>query len=172
MEKHFSKIIGMPVVGADYIRALCSVKDIIIDPENGKVIAFLVDSRRNLVVCPMDILSMKHGVWIKNEQDIINSDDVLRVGKVLKEYGSLIRKKVVTENGKVLGKVIDFSIDDKFLVLAKLYTSKSILGIIQYDGRVVPSKHIISIEKDQITVKNDSGEVLAAEKSKAVSEAA
>jgi len=168
MEKFFSKIIGMPVIAVDYMQPISVVRDILIDPDNGKVIAFVVDSKKGLVVSPIDIISLKHGVWIKDEGDIAESSDILRVSKVLGEYGSLFGKKVITEDGKMIGKIVDFSIDDKFLSLLKIYTSKTILGILQYDSRVIPSKNIVMIEKSQVTVKSDDGKMIVAEKAKEV----
>lgn len=155
MERLYSKIVGMPVFVSDSPRPVHAVEDLVLDPVNGKVIAFVVG--RGLVVIPMDVLSIRHGVLIRNSGDVIDASDVLRVKEIIDKNMEIVGKKVFTESGKSLGRVVDLAIDDKSLILNKIYTARVILGIVHHDSRIIPSKNIIEVLPDKIIVKNDSG---------------
>lgn len=170
MERLYSKICGLPVFAADSLRPICSVIDLVIDPNSGKVLAFLVDARKWLVVAPIDITAIKHGVFIHDYEDIIPAEDILRVKEVLNKYGSLYKKKVVTESGVKIGKIFDYVVDDfgggnsgngphgqlvGALSLKKIYTAKNLLGIAQFDGRIIMAANIIEVMPDRVIVKDD-----------------
>lgn len=164
MDRLYSKIIGMPVFVQDSPRPLYSVQDLIIDPANGKVVALLVDSRKRLVVASIDIIAIKHGVLVRSAEDIVKSDEILRVAAVIRDFGSLHGKKVFTENGKAIGKVVDIAVSDLALVVSKIITAKSLLGVVQYDGRIIPTSEIIEMKKDKVIVRDDVITVRAKEK--------
>lgn len=155
MEYAYSKIVGLPVFEAENMRPKFLIEDIIIDNETGKIVAFLADGKRNLVITPHDILAIKHGVWIKDASDLGTVDDILRVSKIVEDFGGFLNKKVITESGKVLGKVVDMYFDSQITQLTKLYVAKNILGFIQYDSRILPMKNVIEAGKDAIIVKDD-----------------
>lgn len=165
MDRLYSKIIGLPVFIQDSIRPVSSVHDLVIDPTNGKIVAFLIDSRKKLVVSPMDIVSIKNGIFVRSSEDIIKSDEILRVDSIMREFGSLHDKKVFTENGKHIGKVVDFYVNPSSLVVGKIITAKSLLGIAQYDGRIIPASEIIEMKKDRVIVRDDVIAVREKEKS-------
>ena len=70
MEYEYSKIIGLPVFEADTARPVFLINDVIIDPNNGRIIAFLTHGKQKLVVTPHDILAIKHGIWIRDAGDL------------------------------------------------------------------------------------------------------
>lgn len=164
MEILYSKIIGTPVYETDGLRPVLLVQDIIIDPENGKLLAFVVDEKSGLIVCPVDVIAVKHGIVIRSEDDLGHIDDVLRVKTVAEGVGSFFKKPVVTESGKTIGEVIDMALDEKFLVLTKLYTAKVFLGIVQSDSRIISAKNIIEVTGEKIVVKDDEGVEMAEER--------
>jgi len=155
MEYAYSKIIGLPVFEAENMRPVFLVKDVIVDPESGRIVAFLADEKRNIVITPHDILAIKHGLWIRDVDDLCTVEDVLRVDKIVNDFGSFFMKKVVTESGKMLGKVVDMYFDSQIVQLNKIQIAKNILGFIQYDARILPVKNIIETTKDAIIVKDD-----------------
>lgn len=154
MERYFSKIIGTPVYD-EGIRPITSVKDLVIDPENGKVVALVVNLSRNLVVAPMDIVSWYEGIKINSSDDIVEGDDILRVQSIQQRGIRIFRNKVETKDGKYLGKVFDYGLEPKSLILSKLFVAKDILGLLRYDSRVIGYNSILEILPDKIVVKSD-----------------
>jgi len=155
MERFYSKILGTAVVYDDALRPITSIKDIVIDPENGKVIAFVVNLSRKLVISPIDIESWHDSIKVHSEEVIIGGDEILRVQEVMKRGIHIFGSMVVTKTGDYLGKVNDFSIDSNSLGLLKIYAAKDILGLIKYDSRVISYKNIIEILPHKIVVREN-----------------
>lgn len=158
MEKFFTKIIGTPVYD-DSSMPLTTIKDVLMDPENGKVLAFIVDVGKKSVIVPRDVESWQEAIKIHYSDVIIDGRDVLRVDEALKMNVPVFHNKVFAKNGKYLGTVNDFSINTEFMVLDKLYVSRGFLGLVRFESRIIPFNNILEILPDKIIVKNDVGEV-------------
>ena len=160
----------MDVFVPESVRPAHTVQDLVIEPTNGRVIALVVNARRGLIIVPQDILGIKQGVYIRNIDDVIEAEEVLRVTAVMKDYEPLIGKKVVVksdgsgenedgdDNGVVIGRINDFVIDGKGLFVKKFYTSKSVLGMFHFDNRIISADSIVEILPDRVIVK-DNGKV-------------
>ncbi len=159
MDSFYTKIVGTPVLEDDNIRALTTVKSLVLDPESGKILAFVVDENRNLIITPMDVISWHDVLHIRNRDSIIHGDDVLRVQTVQKSGEKIFGNKVETKDGKFLGTVMDYSIDSNAMILKKLFVAKGILGLLRYDSRVISAKNILEILPDKIVVKGDLGTI-------------
>ena len=159
MDRFYTKIVGLPVVEDDSLRALTTVKDLIIDPEKGKVLAFVVDAGKNLIIMPMDIISWHDVLHINNRDSIIPGDDIFRVQTVQKNGAKVFGNRVETKDGKYLGNVVDYAIDNQLMILKRLFVAKGFLGLVRYDSRVIASKNILEILPEKIIVKDDAGTV-------------
>lgn len=111
----------------------------------------------------MDVISWHDVLHICNRDSIIHGDDVLRVQTVQKSGGKIFGNKVETKDGKYLGKVMDYVIDDHLMVLKQLFVAKGLLGLVRYDSRIISAKNILEILPDKIVVKDDLGTVKVAE---------
>ncbi len=170
MERFYSKISGTPVMEDDAMRPLTTIKDVLIDSETGKVIAFIVNLSKNLIITPMDILSWHDAIHVHDRDSIIEGNEVLRVENVQKSGTRVIHNRVETKDGKYLGKVVDFSIDSHSMDLKKLYVAKGFLGLFRYESRIIPAKNIIEILPEKIVVKEDLAVIKQEEKEKIVME--
>ena len=153
MERSYSKIIGTAVFN-DSTRPITSVKDLIIDPETGKILAFVVNINKKMIVTPMDILSWQENIKVHNGEAVINANEVLRVENVLNNQINILKNKVYTKNGEYLGKVIDYTVDNQSYLLKNLFVSKGFLGLIRYQSRIIPYKNIIEIKREKIVAKD------------------
>lgn len=169
MERLFTNIIGTPVVDDDFKRPIAIVRDVIMDPERGCLVALVVDVSRNLVIAPMDILAWGDRIRIPAHDAIVEGGEIFRVAEVQKMGIKIFHNKVMTRKKEYIGNVIDFSIDSQDLKLKKLYTSKNILGLVRYDSRIIPARNIEEILPHKIIVKRNVQPVY--EKSRAVEEA-
>ncbi len=157
MEKLYTKILNTPIREDDEVRPITTVKDLIVDPENGVVVGVVVNQNAKLIVAPHDILSFGDTIFVHGREAIVQIEDVLRADTVFKKGLKIFHNKVVTESGKELGIVADFSIDTKSLILQKIFVAKSIFGILHYDQRIIPAKNIVEIKAEKIIVKDDLG---------------
>jgi uncharacterized protein YrrD len=171
MERLYSKILGTPVAIEGSNRPLHTVKDLILDPDRGDLLAFVVDINKNLIVMPSDVLHWSAALVINGMDAIIEAEDVIRVNSVLEDGRGYIESKVETESGEHLGKVFDLTIDDKNDKIRNLYVAKGFLGLVRYQARIIPVDQIIEILEDKIMVK-DSLQLIKDQESIAVQDAA
>lgn len=155
MEKFYSNIIGTPIGEHDSRTSFAAVKDVVMDSENGKILAFIVDVRRNLIVTPSDVVFWTDRILIHGQESIIEASEVLRVINVQKKNVHIQKSRVETESGKFLGSVIDFSVGNKDFILKKIFVAKGFLGLFHYENRIIPWKNIIEILPSKIIVKDD-----------------
>ncbi|MEK7524109.1 MAG: PRC-barrel domain-containing protein [Patescibacteria group bacterium] len=170
MLKLYSQLIGCPVFDDDVSRTpVTLVQDLIIDPETGKVLAFLVKNRQ--IIVPADVERLgSSSLTIADSDRIIPMEDVLRVHEVFKKQISLIGSKVVGQPSKMqLGRVFDYEIDTVTMALTTIHCSK-IFFFFHIQDKIFSYRRILRISKDEITVK-DSQEILAKEKVISPSEA-
>ncbi|MEK9132983.1 MAG: PRC-barrel domain-containing protein, partial [Patescibacteria group bacterium] len=151
----YSEFIGMPVFSEYSSSPLALIKDAIIDPENGKLLALLV--KNNHIIVPMDIeRSTTSAIFIADNDRILPVDDVLRVKMVLSRHISIPSAKVITEkNHEYLGRVTDFEIDTTHMVLANIHVAKQFL-FLHFNERIIDFKHIVRIEKHSVIVKEQA----------------
>lgn len=169
MQKLYSQLIGLPVFDEHFGSAITLVRDVIIDPENGKVLAFIVKNQH--IIVPLDVEKLNNGLFIHDRDRILHINEVLRVQEVYsKRYAPIIGAKVITQRGKIyLGRVVDYEIDTLHMVLTTIHTAK-VFFFFRFRERIISYRHIVKIGKDTITVK-DSHEAEVAEKAKARSSA-
>lgn len=155
MDKFYTKIVGTPVVEDDNLRPITTIKDVLIDPESGKLIALIVDLSRNLIITPIDILSWHDVIHVHGRDVIVEGNEVLRVEAVQKSGVKVFHNRVETKDGKYLGKVADFSVDTHLMDLKKLFIAKGFLALFRYESRIIPAKNILEILPEKIVVKDD-----------------
>lgn len=157
MQKLYSEIIGMPVFTEYSKMPVTLVRDIIIDPENGKVLAFVV--KNNHIIVPLDIERFLDGLYIAEKDRILPVDDVLRVHEVKKQEIDIIGSRVLTEPDKIyLGKVVDYEIDTAHMILSAIHAAKTFF-FFRFQEKVISARSIIKISKHSVLVK--SAHVLA-----------
>ena len=155
MELLYTQILGIPVVG-EGPRPLTSVHDVVIDPNNGSVLAFIVNLSKNLMIAPIDVEKLESNVLVVTDDFvIIEADEVVRVREVQKKGIKVFHNRVFSEDGTLIGKVYDFGIDTASSALKKLYVAKDFLGLIRWEKRILDWKEIVEIRADRIVVKND-----------------
>ncbi len=164
MEKLYTDIVGSAVVEIASSRPTTTVKDLVVDPENGKLIAFVVDLRKNLVIAPIDVLSWGLTISINSHDSIVEGNEILRVDAVQQRNIPIIHQKVETKDGEYLGSVNDYAINTKDFSLRKIYVAKGFLGLIRYETRIIPAKQIVEMLPDKIIVKDPHQEVREDEK--------
>ena len=155
MEKLYSNIVGTPVKLHGETRPIATVRDLIVDPETGKIVALVVNKRTNKVIVPHDIVEWGDILHVHNHNAIIDANEVLRVEEIMKRNAHhIFQNKVVSVDNENLGIVTDYAVDARALKLKKLFVSKVFLGLIRLGSRIIDEKNIIEILPDRIVVKN------------------
>ena len=141
MIKSYTKIVGTPVL-VDSIRPITTVKDLVLDPETGKVLAFVVNVNKKQIITALDVVTWHEIIKIHDHGDIIDAAEVLRVVEVLSSGRFFYKVKVFSKDGEYLGRVLDFALNTKSFQLESIFVAKSVMGLVRYGSRVIASKDI------------------------------
>jgi len=155
MQKIYTEIIGTEVINAQNGKRLARVQDLLIDPENGKVIAVIVNLKKNLIISVMDIAKWGKNIQINDPHSIIDGFEILKVKKIQEEEIKIIKSSVKTEEKKYIGTVHNYYIESDIGNLSKILTRKKFL-FFHYDERIIDYREIVEIKKGEIIIKADA----------------
>ena len=120
-----SKMIGMPVLSLHVGGAIAQTTEAIIDPEDLRVIAYSLDGPiiRNdpEVGNILDISDVREvsnsGLIIDSTDRLVEREDVIKIDNILNLNFNLVGLKVVTQAGKKLGRIADYTIDSNTFMI-------------------------------------------------------
>ena len=109
-------IFGLPVFSIREGKEVGKVRDAIISRSKMKVTAFLVEDiawygPRILTFNKLQSLG-QDALVIETEEDLVDLKDAARLGQLLDRDLKVIKKKVVTDTGKLVGDISSFQIDE------------------------------------------------------------
>ncbi len=152
------KLIGLPVAAVDTQSKIGEIRDILVDPENGRLLGFLIKEggifSSNKVLSGVDIADWDpNGLVTSSIDNLVPPQEIVRVNDIIKKKIFLLGMPAKTESGKSLGNVEDLLVDTDTSTVAKYYL-KDLLG----KSRVLTADKVIKIDK-QITFADDVGEM-------------
>lgn len=157
MIKTYRQIIGTPIVRQEDGAILALIQDIIIHPDTGKIEAFWVKALAlpipNAIIQTESILEWKKNIYIKDEREIADPEDIIKVSEILSRNTLFIRNQVKNEAGKIYGKIYDLDFNVDKLYLRNLYVQKSFLGF-KFEQHIFHHDNIIKVLPEYILVKD------------------
>lgn len=147
----FSETISIPVMTEHDHYPVSYVKDILIDPETGKITAFLLPHLK--IIVPVDVLEWKEFLLVHDEGSILHLNDVVKIRRSFGKECRFFNKKVFTEDGEYLGRIYDVSFDAGSGCLLQIFTAKGFF-LFRWDSKVLDRSMIIEVKKEKIIVKN------------------
>lgn len=160
------KLLNLPIAALDVQGKIGEIKKIIIDPTNGNVLGFLIQTggvfSAKKVIASLDIREWDtNGLVTESIENLIEQGEIIRIKEILDEDFSLIGLKAKTESGKNLGQVEDFLIDTENQCVVKYYL-KDLLGkkrVLSYDRVIKIDKEIIF--SDDVSEPTNAANALA-----------
>jgi len=160
MIKIYSEIIGTHIKEENSAEVLALLRDLIIDPDTGKVEALWVKPLTlplsNAIIQIQDILDWKKHVYIKGDQVMADPADIIRIVDILSKNRLILGNRVVGANGKDYGRVYNVDFDSKSYYLKNISCQKSLLGLFGYESRLFPYERILEVLEDRILVDDKS----------------
>ena len=168
----------MLVIGSDMINKsvlslhmggeIARTTSAVIDPEDLKVIAYVVDGplikndpEVGDILATDDVRELsKEGLIIDSADVLTTEEDVVRIKDIMELNFDLIGLKVVTRDGKKIGKVIDYTLDSGSFMIYQLTVQRS-MGLASFNDPVltINRSQVIEIDDYKITIKHDKEEV-------------
>lgn len=157
----YSQLLDSPVLSVHVSGQIANTVTGIIDPENLKLIAFVVQGP--LITADtgdiLDVSSIREyshlGFVIDSIDNLSQRDDIMRVKKVIELDFSPIGLKVKTEKGKKVGKIIDLSIDINSFTVQQLIVKRPAMQSFVDPELIVGRREIVEINDDSIIIKDD-----------------
>jgi len=151
------KLIGLPVAATDTQSKIGEIRQVLIDPENGRLLGFLVTAGE--LFGPKKVLSVidikewdPNGIVVDSIENLIGKSEIVRIKEILKQKIFILGMKAKTESGKSLGEVEDILLDTDTESVIKYYL-KDLM-----QSRVFPAEKVVKIEKE-IIFSDDTAEV-------------
>lgn len=152
------KIIGLSVAALDTQSKIGEISQILIDPNNGNLVGFIVVTGG--ILSPKKVLSITdvrdwdpNGIVTSSIDNLVDSKEIIRIKEILDKKIFLLGMRAKIESGKNLGVVEDFLIDTENQSVIKYYL-KDLLG----NSRIFLSNKVVKIDH-QIIFADDTTEV-------------
>lgn len=155
-----SRLRGTPIVSFQTNTPVGQVTDIIVDPDNLRIIAFRISSP--LVDRSTTILSISsvrgyssYGIVIDSVDEFVADDDIIHVSKVLELNFDLIGLKVESRQGHNIGRVMDFTVDSKSFTVQQIVVKRPLIKSFSDPTLTIHRKEIVEITDYKIIVKDE-----------------
>jgi uncharacterized protein YrrD len=158
-------IIGKPVVTYDSGKKVASVKDLIFNQNDNSLLGFLIDeagwfsSAKILPISSVKAIG-NDAIIISTHEAICSAEEYPDIRRILEINNILNGTRVMTTDGRNLGRLVDLYFDDRVGTIAGYETSGGLFAD-AYSGRsFVPAPETIKIGKDVAFVPPETVELM------------
>ena len=157
-----STLQNKPVMGLQTGGELARTKRPIIDPHNLVVLAYeltgpLIDKNNSVLIRIADVRELNNdGFIIDSSDEFIEPSDVVKINEVYQLGFNLLNTAVHDEQGRKLGKVIDFTIETGGFVVQQLTIRRPMLKSLNDTELIIHRSQIIEINNDGIIVHSEA----------------
>lgn len=171
-----SKVANMPVLSLHVGGPIAEIREAVIDPEDLKVIAYTLDGpiikndpEIGNILDTQDVREISNsGLIVDSADRFTTREDVVRFDKVMDLGFHLVGLKVVTTNGKKLGKIIDYTLDSSTFMIYQLIVQRPFMSSLMDPELTINRSQIIEVDDFKVTIKHDKAQVkMPKEKKKA-----
>lgn len=157
-----SHLIDLPILSLHIGGEIAHVAELILDPNNLKLIAFRVDGPliRNDVGDILPIESVRefstHGAIVDSIDEFIDGEEVVRVRDVLKLNFSLVGLKAITKKKVKLGKVSDFILDTASWQVHQIVVQRPLMKSFLDPELIISRQKIVEVNDYEVIIKDET----------------
>ncbi len=156
MLRLYSTLENIPVLSLRTGGVIATTNKIILNPDNLKIEGWHTSdrfSKTNLILVASDVREIiEKGIAVNDHEVLTPQEDLVRLKPVLEIGFELNGKTVETEAGKKIGKVVDFAIETKGLMVSKLYVGQSLIKNFAGGVLSIDRSHIVEITSKRIII--------------------
>ena len=155
------KLIGAPVLSIRAGGPVTRVSSLIVDPNSLKIIGLFCQGglapRSGANILPVTSIReySSLGLVINDAEDLVDSEEVVRIGEVLKLNFALPGLKVETKKGTKLGKIVEFTLNPDDFLVQQLIVHRPTLKALIDPELTIPRKEIIEVTDYKIIIKDE-----------------
>ena len=169
-----SNLLNFPVLSLHVGGAVASTKRAIIDPDNLKIMAYLIDGPAlkndpeiGDILDLNDVREVSERGFIVDSTDVFTfREDVVRLDKIIKLNFDLVGLKVIDESGKKIGKVVDYTLDSSTFMVYQLIVQRPVMASFLDPQLTINRSQIVEIDDFKVVIKNGKSEVKVRKESK------
>ena len=117
----------------------------VLEPENNERLYLLTGDVRS---------ATNNLIIINSESDMSESEDLIRQQELIKSKFNLIGSRVVTQEGKLLGRVKDFTVDYDSFLTSKLHIRGSLIKRLLNESLIIDRSQIVDVKDNKVIVKS------------------
>ena len=161
-----SKMLNCPILSLHVGGEIAVTRDAIVDPEDLRIIAYTLDGplmrdpENGNILITDDVREIsQNGMIIDSIDRLVNREDIIRLDQVMNLNFDLIGLKVVTQGGKKLGKIVDYTFDSQSFSIFQLIVQRPMFSSLNDPQLTINRSQIIEIDDYKITIKHDKEQV-------------
>ncbi|MDQ3158577.1 MAG: PRC-barrel domain-containing protein [bacterium] len=135
-----------------------SLAEEIINPNNLKIEGwYAIDNstRKKGVLLNQDVRDiLPQGIAVNDHEAISDPNELIRLKEIMDIGFELNEKKVRTESGKRLGKIMDFAFDKEGYFIEKIYVRQSVVKSFSGGQLIIDRSQIVEVTHDKMIVKD------------------
>lgn len=159
-----SKLLKYPILSLHTASRIAEVKDLVIDPNFLKVVAFeisAVSSKQRLFLEASSVREFsKMGMIVDSDEEFVEKDDVIKLKETIDLGFSLDNMKVVSKKKAMLGRIEDFIINTEDFQIMQLIVKRPIYKALIDPELVIGRSDIHEINDSEIIVKSEEGTIM------------
>jgi uncharacterized protein YrrD len=153
------RLLTQPIVSIQTGGRLGRVSSAIIDPRQLKVVAFRCTgpllNAGDTILHSEDIREVSSiGLIVDSADDIMPTDDLVRLKEVIGFDFKLEDKLVVEESGHKVGRVTEYSMETGSFYIIKLHVKPGFFGSFGTTEKIIDRSQIVEITPQKITVRS------------------
>ncbi len=160
-------MIGMPVLSLHVGGMIAQTREAVVDPEDLKIVAYTLegpliksDPEVGDILDINDVREMSEtGLIVDSSDRFTTRNDVIRFDKIMSLGFNLIGLKVVTPDGKKLGKVIDYTVDTSTFMVYQLIVQRPFMSSLIDPELTINRSQIVEIDDYKVTIKHDKMQI-------------
>ena len=168
-----SKLLGYPVLSLHVGGEIARTDTAIINPDGLQIVAYTLsgailknsDVGNILEVSDVRELSPR-GMIVDSSDDFVIREDIIRLDEIMKLNFRLIGLKVVSQDGKKLGKVSDYTVDSGSFMVYQIIVQRPTMKALLDPELTINRSQIVEIDDYQIIIKNEEEKVKVEAKAK------
>lgn len=159
MQILLGQLANLPVISLQTGQPVAYLADPIINPVNLELMAFKLMARRNQM--PTSVLLVRDirqlspdGALIDSEDELEDSNDIIRLKEVINGRFRLLGTMVLTESGTKLGRVENYTINADNSLVQKLHVKQSLLRHLMTSNLIIDRQQIVDVSPMAIVVRD------------------
>ncbi len=155
MHLRFSIAVGTPVMDDETSRIVARISDILINPDNGKVVGFFVDAgtafpEDRMFLSSADIVAWGTIAHIRYADAIVPAGDIVRLRALLDDPRGVLGQSILSKATKrFIGVCKDVQFDTRHMTVEWLFPRKYLF----FTQAPVPVREIVEITPQAIFIK-------------------